>query len=191
MARPPIRQLQSTVEEWTQVVIHHSCSAGNNVLCSVGLAGGPLSGLMHFHQRESSRRLAPLIIVKDGTLLRLQKIARTAGRNLKFGIGMPGMARRATQKLLSPAGDLGLGPKPPSSFRPMDIAIYNARRVTGLTSVCHPETGVSSDVPLITANLGIGAILLTQIVPKNAPNAGMPVKCCHTTNSRVNSVTPK
>jgi 2-methylisocitrate lyase-like PEP mutase family enzyme len=42
MEKPPIRQLQSTVEKWARVLIHHSCSAGNNALYSVELAGGPL-----------------------------------------------------------------------------------------------------------------------------------------------------
>jgi hypothetical protein len=42
MAKPPIRQLQSTVEKWARVLIHHSCLAGKNALYSVELAGGPL-----------------------------------------------------------------------------------------------------------------------------------------------------
>lgn len=90
---------------------------------------------MHFRKRKSRRRLALLIIVKDGTLLRLQKIARTAGRNMKFRIGMAGMERQATQKLLLQAVNLGLVPKPRSNVSPMDIAIYNANWVTGRTWV--------------------------------------------------------
>jgi hypothetical protein len=141
---------------------------------------------LHFRKRKSRRRLALLIIVNDGTQLRLQKIARTAGRNMKYRIGMAGMARQATQKLLLLAVNLGLVTKPRSNVSPMDIAIYNAKRVTGRTWVWYPETGLDSDVLLITAKLMIGAILLNQTVQKNAPNAGMPVKCYHSTNSRGN-----
>jgi hypothetical protein len=104
---------------------------------------------------------------------------------------MAGMARQATQKLLLQAVKLGLVPKPRSNVSPMDIAIYNAKQVTGRTWEWYPETGLDSDVLLITANLMIGAILLNQIVQKNALNAGTPVKCYHTTNSRGNPVTPK